>query len=95
MLDGGEGASRQSRAVGLVRRVSPPPRGPALARVGALLTNARAFASLFAAALERPLALLDLVRLDDVTRLDVGVVLQPDAAFEAAADLGDVVLEAP
>src|SRR3954468_11513676 len=39
--------------------------------------------------------LFDLVRLDDVARLQVRVVLEPDAAFEALRHFADVVLEAP
>src|SRR3954462_2827544 len=44
---------------------------------------------------ERPLALFDLIGLDEIAGLDVGGVLEGDAAFEAGADFGDVVLEAP
>ena len=44
--------------------------------------------------LERPLHLLDAVRLDHVVDLDVVVAGDLDAALEALADLADVVLEA-
>src|SRR4029079_9371191 len=39
--------------------------------------------------------LLEVVRLDDVARLEVLVVLEPDAALEARLHLAHVVLEPP
>ena len=55
-----------------------------------------AFGSFGAAhGLQRPRALLDLEHFEAVARLDVVGVGQQHAAFEAGADFGDVVLEAP
>ena len=60
---------------------------------GAGLSAKKLSAIMPAHPLERPLALLDLVGLEIVAGLDVGMAFEGDAAFEAGADLGDVVLE--